>query len=108
MATRSGRRWTMKDSLAMIPVQGKVLKFAAWIDHPDSDQNPVHTRIWADSVLIYEGDLKRSPLFLDIPATPGKTHLLLETSIDRLWRPSDGGSRDRRELGLSIRDWVWE
>lgn len=103
-----GRRWTMKDSLAMIPVKGKVLKFAAWIDHPDSDQNPVHTQIWADSVLIYEGDLKRSPLFLDIPATPGKTHLLLETSIDRLWRPSDAGSRDRRELGLSIRDWVWD
>lgn len=104
-----GRRWTMKDSLAMIPVQGKMLKFVAWIDHPDSDQNPVHTRIWADSVLIYEGDLKRSPLFLDIPATPGKTHLLLETSIDRVWRPIDAGvSRDRRELGLSIRDWVWE
>lgn len=104
-----GRRWTMKDSLAMIPVQGKVLKFVAWIDHPDSDQKPVRTRIWADSVLIYEGNLKRDPLFLDIPATPGKSHLLLETSIDRVWRPIDSGvSRDRRELGLSIRDWVWE
>ena len=45
---------------------------------------------------------------LDIPATPGKTHMLIETSIDRTWRPSDSGSRDTRDLGLSIRDWVWE
>ncbi len=103
-----GRRWTMKDSLAVIKVKGKVLKFVAWIDHPDSDQKPVHTRVWADSKLVYEGDLKRTPLIMDIPATPGKTHMLIETSIDRVWRPSDFGSRDRRELGLSIRDWVWE
>jgi O-antigen ligase len=103
-----GRRWTMKDSLAVIKVKGKVLKFVAWIDHPDSDVNPVHTRIWADSQLVYEGELKRSPIFLDIPATPGKTHMRIETAIDRTWRPSDSGSRDSRELGLSIRDWVWQ
>jgi hypothetical protein len=103
-----GRRLTMQDSLAVIQVKGKVLKFAAWIDHPDADQRPVHTRVWADSLLIYEGDLRRTPLFIDIPATPGKTHMLLETSVDRVWRPSDFGSRDRRAIGLSIRDWVWE
>jgi O-antigen ligase len=103
-----GRRWTMKQSLAVIPVKGKVLKFAAWVDHPDADVKPVHTQVWADSVLVYEGNLKRTPLFLDIPATPGKQFMILETKIDRLFRPSDSGRRDRRELGLSIRDWVWE
>jgi hypothetical protein len=103
-----GRRLTMKDSLAVIPVKGKALKFVAWIDHPDADVRPVHARVWADSNLVFEGDLRREPLMLTIPATPGKSHLRLETSIDRTWRPSDHGSRDRRELGLSIRDWVWE
>jgi hypothetical protein len=103
-----GRRWTTKDSLAVIKVRGKVLKFVAWIDHPDSDLRPVHTRVWADSTLVFEGDLKRAPLMMDIPATPGKTHMILETSIDRTWRPSDTGSGDKRDLGLSIRDWVWE
>ena len=39
---------------------------------------------------------------------PGKTHLLIETAIDRTRRPSDSGSRDTRDLGLSIRDWVWQ
>ena len=48
----------MKDSLAVIPVKGKVLKFVAWIDHPDSDVKPVHTRVWADSKLVYEGELQ--------------------------------------------------
>lgn len=103
-----GRRWTMKDSLAVIRVKGSILNFVAWIDHPDADLKPVHIRVWADSMLVYEGLLRRTPLMLDIPATPGKTHMLLETSIDRTWRPSDSGSRDTRDLGLSIRDWVWE
>jgi len=103
-----GRRWTMQKSLAVIPVKGKVLKFVAWVDHPDKDSKPVHTQVWADSELVYEGDL-RTPLFLDIPATPGKTHMILETAIDRTFRPSDSGTNnDRRNLGLSIRDWVWE
>ena len=103
-----GRRWTMKNSLAVIPVKGKVLKFVAWIDHPDADLKPVHARIWADSKLVYEGDVRRAPLMMDIPATPGKTHMLIETAIDRTWRPSDSGSRDTRALGLSIRDWRWQ
>jgi hypothetical protein len=105
-----GRRWTMKDSLAVIKVQGKVLKFVTWIDHPDSDVRPVHVQVWADSKLVFEGDLKRAPLMIDIPAAPGKTHMILETAIDRTFRPSDAnpGNRDTRALGLSIRDWVWE
>jgi len=103
-----GRRWTMRQSLAVVPVKGKMLKFVAWIDHPDADLNPVRVRVWADSALLYEGELRRRPLFLDIPAMPGAKFMTLETSVDRLWRPSDSGGRDRRELGLSIRDWVWE
>ena len=104
-----GRRWTMKDSLAVIKVKGTTLKFVAWIDHPDADVKPVHTRVWADAKLVYEGDLKRTPLFLDIPATPGKTHMVIETAIDHTFNPSQtGNSSDRRDLGLSIRDWVWQ
>lgn len=104
------RRWTiMPKSLAMVPVQGKVLKFVAWIDHPDGDERPVRTKVWADGKLVFDGEIKRSaPLFLDIPATPGISHLVLETEIDRLWAPRDYGMPDRRGLGLSIRDWVWE
>jgi hypothetical protein len=103
------RRWTWSEALAVIPVKGKVLKFVAWIDHPDGDTNPPHVTVRADGRMVFDGPLKRSaPLFLDVPATPGKTHMIIETTINRLYRPSEQGSRDRRALGLSIRDWVWE
>lgn len=104
------RRWTtMPKSLAVVPVGGKILKFVAWIDHPDGDERPVKTRVWADGKLVFDGEIRRSaPLFLDIPAIPGRTHMVLETEIDRLWAPRDYGMKDRRGLGLSIRDWVWE
>ena len=105
-----GRRWTMKQSLAVIPVKGQVLKFVAWLDHPDAEVHPVHVQIWADSQLVYDGNRNREPLFIDIPATPGKTHMRIETSVDRTFKPSDvnPASRDRRDLGLSIRDWRWQ
>jgi hypothetical protein len=104
------RRWTiMPKSLAVVPVSGKVLKFVAWIDHPDGDERPVKTKVWADGNLVFDGEIRRSaPLQMDIPVTPGRTHMILETEIDRLWAPRDYGMRDRRALGLSIRDWVWE
>lgn len=104
-----GRRWTLRRAVAVIPVQGKVLKFVGWIDHPDADENPVQVEVRADSKLLYSGDLERSAaITLDIPAAPGATHMILETSISRLWRPADYGRPDPRELGLSIRDWKWE
>ncbi len=104
------RRWTiMPKSLAVVPVSGKVLKFVAWIDHPDGDERPVKTKVWADGTLVFNGEITRSaPLLLDIPATPGRSHMILETGIDRTWAPRDYGQRDRRALGLSIRDWVWQ
>lgn len=103
------RRWTGTEAVAVIPVKGKVLKFVAWIDHPDGDQNPPHVTVRADRREIFNGPLTRSaPLFLDVPATPGRTHMVIETTIDRVYRPAEHGIRDRRGLGLSIRDWVWE
>ena len=103
------RRWTWSEAVAVVPVKGKVLKFVAWIDHPDGDENPPHVTVRADGRSVFNGPLKRSaPLFLDVPATPGKTHMVIETTIDRLYRPAEQGGRDRRALGLSVRDWVWE
>lgn len=104
-----GRRWADLRSLSVVPVRGTVLKFVAWIDHPDGDERPVHVRVWVDQKIVYDDDLKRSASIVrDIPAPPGQTHLVVETEISRTWRPSDFGREDPRELGLSIRDWTWE
>lgn len=103
------RRWTAERSLSTIPVQGRVLKFVAWAEHPDANERPIHLRVVADGTQVFEGELRRqSAIRLDIPAAPGAKTLVLETFIDRTFRPSDYGSRDRRDLGLAILDWRWE
>ena len=103
------RRWAGLKSMSVVPVRGKVLKLVAWIDHPDGDERPVHVRIWVDKKIVYDDDLKRSAAIRrDIPAPPGRTHIVVETEISRTWRPRDFGRDDPRELGLSIRDWTWE
>lgn len=105
----AGRRWTQLESVSVIPVKGKVLKFVGWIDHPDADEHPVRVRVRADSKIVYDGDLKRSAaIFLDIPAVAGQSHMVIETEISRMWRPKDFGRDDPRVLGLSVRDWIWE
>ncbi len=104
-----GRRWTERRSLSVIPVRGKVLKFVGWIDHPDGDENPVHVRVWADEKLVYDDDLKRSAaIFLDIAATSGKTHMVIETEVSRTWDPRAFGRNDTRVRAFSVRDWVWD
>ena len=98
------RRWTiMPKSLAVVPVNGKVLKFVAWIDHPDGDERPVKTKVWADGKLVFDGEIKRSaPLLLDIPATPGRSHLILETEIDQV--VGAAGLRAARSAGARAVD----
>ena len=87
-----GRRWADLRSMSVVPVRGKVLKFVAWIDHPDGDERPVHVRIWVDKKIVYDDDLKRSAAIMrDIPAPPGQTHIVVETEISRTWRPTDFG-----------------
>jgi hypothetical protein len=71
----------------VIPVKGKVLKFVAWIDSSGRRRETSARKGVGGPKLVYEGDLRRAPLMLDIPATPGKTHMLVETAIDRTWRP---------------------
>jgi hypothetical protein len=104
---RRGRIWTMKESLAVIPVEGRVLKFVCWIDHPDTD--PVTVKVWADSKLVLSKDLRKGQsAAVDIPAPEGERRMIIETSVSRTFRPSDHGSNDTRELGLAMADWFWE
>ena len=107
-----GRRWANLRSMSTIPVKGRVLKFVAWVsDHPDADAHPLHVRVRADGKDYFDGYLTRTDIVrLDIPATPGERWMVVETWIDRTFRPSqiDPRSHDKRDLGLSVRDWVWE
>jgi O-Antigen ligase len=102
-----GRIWTMKESLAVLPVEGRVLKFVCWIDHPDTD--PVTVKVWADSKLVLNTELRKGEnAAIDIPAPAGERRMIIQTSVSRTFRPSDYGSNDTRELGLAMADWKWE
>ncbi|MGH9386017.1 MAG: O-antigen ligase family protein [Vicinamibacterales bacterium] len=102
-----GRIWTMKKSLAVIPVQGRVLKFVCWNDHPDAD--PLAVKIWADSKLVLSTELRKGEsAAIDIPAATGERRMIIETWVSRTFQPSDYGSADTRELGLAMADWLWE
>ena len=97
----------MKKSLAVIPIEGRVLKFVCWIDHPDAE--PVTVKVWADSKLVLSRDLRKGEsAMLDIPAPPGERRMIVETEVNRTFKPSEHGSNDTRELGLAMADWLWE
>lgn len=102
-------RWTMREAVAVIPVEGAVLAFEARVDHPDADETPVAVKVWADDRLVAEASLRRGErVTATIPARPGRHHMILRTEVDRAFRPIDHGGTDPRELGLAISDWRWQ
>jgi len=89
-------------------VAGSVLRFEAWIDHPDADAQPVAVRVWAGDALAASATLRRGErVTADIRAPAGRARIILRTEVDRAWRPVDHGGTDPRELGLAIADWNW-
>ena len=99
----------MKNSLAVIPVKGKVLKFVAWIDHPDADVKPVHAQVWADSKLVYEGDLQARAADPRHSGDAGQdVHAPRDVDRSDVAPERFRQPRSAASSGLSIRDWVWE
>ena len=102
-----GRIWTMKESLAVIPVEGRVLKFVCWIDHPDTE--PVTVKVWADSKLVLSTELRKGEnAAIDIPAPAGERRMIIETSVSRTSGRPTTARTTRAELGLAMADWRWE
>lgn len=102
-----GRRWAMKESVAVIPVEGRVLKFVCWNDHPE--EAPLHVRAWAGSTLVVDTTLRRGEsTAADIPAPEGQPRIVIRTWVDRTFSPAEHGVNDTRQLGLAMSDWNWQ
>jgi hypothetical protein len=97
-------RWTEKQAVAVIPVDGPVLKLTAWTNDPGATDQPVELKIWIDGRLEVDETLKtgeRTERDLRVPV--GQARAVLRTWVSRTWRPSDGqGSSDPRELGVAL------
>ena len=108
-----GKIWLSRRALLEDPWASDAAKYALGTKHVGKVVRiqPFGVHIWADSTLVYEGELRRGiPVTLDITPRPGAKFVVIETEIDRTFHPKDFNpmSRDTRELGLSVRDWVWE
>jgi hypothetical protein len=98
--------WTERHAVAVLPARTSWLKLTFWITHPDAANRPVEVRIWRDHERVVRTTLHTAtPIVKVVPVPGGNRRFVLETDVDRTWRPADYGQHDARQLGLAIR---WE
>jgi hypothetical protein len=103
----SGRFWwTGQESAVVKAVQPGYLHFTVSLSHPDVSTAPVRVRLWRqhhepilDTVIA-----DSAPRDFYLPVPDGARNMMIETWVDRTWRP--GGS-DHRDLGLAMSDWTF-
>jgi hypothetical protein len=101
-----GFRWSGREAVSVVEATGGVLQLKAWVYHPDVSQQPVHVRVWVDSQLALDAELQSAlPVMRDITVPADAARVVVRTWVDRVWRPSDHGSTDNRELGVALADW---
>jgi len=101
-------RWTEGRAVVVVPVTGHATYFPVtiWVHHPDAAEHPVHARVWVAGHLVLDQALANSlPVTRYIALDPKTRGVLLETSVDRTWRPASQGGHDDRDLGLALADW---
>jgi len=99
------QRWTRKNAAIVIAAPSARMKVTVSVNHGDVVTHPVHARVLVDGRVVIDEELHSSgPLTVVVDVAPW-TRVLLETSVDRVFRPSDRGLEDSRELGLLVR---WE
>jgi len=97
-------RWASRRALAVVPLTDRWIEVTAWTHHPDVRERPVDLKVWIDGVPLI--DSRRNggePITAAVRLPERQTRVLIETEVDRTWRPSDRGEVDTRELGPGVR-----
>jgi hypothetical protein len=97
-------RWASRRAVAVVPPTDRRIEVTAWTHHPDIVERPVDLKVWIDGVPLL--DSRRDggePITWAVRIPEGQTRVLIETWVDRTWRPSDRGEADTRELGPGVR-----
>jgi hypothetical protein len=107
-------RWTGSHAVSVAYYDQKFVRLTFWVSHPNVAESPVHVQIRDQHRTLVDTWLRdTSPhvLYIQIRgwAEPrgegwhlGANRLMLETRVDRTWRPSDQGASDLRDLGLAL------
>jgi hypothetical protein len=99
-------RWTMQRAVAVIPVPKPWLKLTVQVNHADLATKPVQAKVWLDGVLVLDEQQTRiAPVTEYVRVPDGDARVALDFWCSRVFRPSDVGLNDPRELGLQVE---WE
>ena len=91
-------------ALAVVPVQDRWIELSAWTHHPDVREDPVELKVWLDGTLLLDTQREGGePITRAMPVPEGQQRVLIETWVNRTWRPIDYGKEDTRELGAGVR-----
>ena len=114
LADGTAFRWAGAHAVWVANYEHPLVRLTYWVHHPDVAAHPVHVQIRDQSrTLVDEWLHDTAPhtvyVRIDGWAEPrgegwhlGADRLMLETWVDRTWRPSDRGATDTRELGLGV------
>ena len=97
-------RWASSHALAVVPLTDRWIEVTAWTHHPDVQERPVNLKVWIDGEPLIDS-LRESgePISSAVRIPEGRLRVVIETAVDRTWRPSDRGGADTRELGPGVR-----
>ena len=97
-------RWASKRALAVLPVRDPWIELSAWTHHPDLQEDPVELKVWLDGELLVDSvRADGEPITRAVRIPDRQRRVLVETWVNRTWRPSDYGEADTRELGPGVR-----
>ena len=94
-------RWTRRRATFALGVPSRHLIIRFHVEHPDAATRPVKVRITTPCQTLVDqfmtgGDARAYEL------PEGQTRVVFDTEVSRVWRPSDYGQTDDRELGVAV------
>ena len=97
-------RWAAGRAVAVVPVRDRWIELSAWTHHPDVREEPVELKVWLDGTLFLHTRREARESIARATRIPERQQrVLIETWVDRTWRPNDYGEEDTRILGPGVR-----
>jgi hypothetical protein len=97
------QQWARQRAVTVVEAPKPSLRLAISVNHHDLAERPVHAKVWVNGALAMDTYLSTTQtVSKDISLDPARTHVAIETWVDRVVMPRDVGVNDGRELGLLV------
>jgi hypothetical protein len=95
--------WTRQDAEFFWAARTRFMVIRFWAPHPDIAERPVHVTLTSPCGVLFDEDL-RSPasMSLGLALPEGQQTLEASLHVSRVFKPSEVGEADDRELGVGI------